>query len=270
MTFVPVRKTNDPAEEEHPRHDAPVLCQNSPLRSTWEFSGSSCSSVILVDDAAGALSAADRGIERDHNSLVVVGWSVAMTVALVGPMGIEVVGILCQDGGGVLLVVDQHAVGALGVDSAYESLGVPVRGGGLGGLRLTWMSSEVNTASKLSVNWPPRSRIGCVNALARSPRSAGRLRAACVVQGPSGLEVIPRMCACRVLTSMTNRTWSRRRLMVSMWKKSVAGGPCAWVVGNVFQDGSARTRGGGRRWVAVRVRRIVPIPTWWPRPRSLP
>jgi hypothetical protein len=70
--------------------------------------------------------------------------------------------------------------------------------------------------------------------------------------------VTSRIYRCRVRASMTNGTWSLRGPMVSMWKKSVAGRPLAWLRGNVLHDGSARTRDGGRRRVAAGVRRIVP------------
>jgi hypothetical protein len=40
-----------------------------------------------------------------------------------------VLGVLGQDRGGVPLVVDQYAVGALGADGAHEPLGVSVRRG---------------------------------------------------------------------------------------------------------------------------------------------
>src|SRR5262249_17312386 len=76
-----------------------------------------------------ALSAADCGVEWDHKSLVVVGWAVATTAALVGPVSVEVFGVQGQYRGRVPFVVDQHPVGALGADRAYEPLGIPVRGG---------------------------------------------------------------------------------------------------------------------------------------------
>src|ERR1019366_4168441 len=43
----------------------------------------------------------------------------------------------------------------------------------------------------------------------RSPRSISRLRACCAVQAPSGWAVTPRMCTCRVATSMTNKMYRR-------------------------------------------------------------
>ena len=72
--------------------------------------------MIFVDGAVEALSAAGCGVGWDDDGVVVVGWLVAATAALVGSVSVEVVGVLGQDGGGVLLVVDQRAVGALGGD----------------------------------------------------------------------------------------------------------------------------------------------------------
>jgi hypothetical protein len=51
------------------------------------------------------------------------------------------------------------------------------------------MPSAVNTASKELVNWPARSLIRNLTEVARCPRSITTLRAACVVQEPSGLAV---------------------------------------------------------------------------------
>ncbi len=53
------------------------------------------------------------------------------------------------------------------------------------------MPSAVSTASKELVNWPARSLIRNLIVAARWPRSIRRLRAACVVQAPSGFAVMP-------------------------------------------------------------------------------
>ena len=53
------------------------------------------------------------------------------------------------------------------------------------------MPSVVNTASKELVNWPARSLIRNLTLAMRSPMSIRKLRAICVVQGPSGLAVMP-------------------------------------------------------------------------------
>jgi hypothetical protein len=58
--------------------------------------------------------------------------------------------------------------------------------GARGGLRRIPTPSAVNTASKDAVNWPARSLIRNVIEVARWSRSISRLRAACVVQWPSG------------------------------------------------------------------------------------
>ena len=47
--------------------------------------------MALVNDATEALSATDCGVERDHGRVVVVGWSVAAAVVLVGSVSVEVV-----------------------------------------------------------------------------------------------------------------------------------------------------------------------------------
>ena len=53
------------------------------------------------------------------------------------------------------------------------------------------MPSAVNTASKELVNWPARSLIRNLTEAAPRSRSIRRLRAAWVVQAPSGLAVMP-------------------------------------------------------------------------------
>ena len=63
------------------------------------------------------------GREGDHVGIVGRG---AELQGPVRPSGIVVPGVLGEDVQGVLLVVDQHAVGALGADAADESLGVGV------------------------------------------------------------------------------------------------------------------------------------------------
>ena len=63
--------------------------------------------------------------------------------------------------------------------------------GACGGLARILMPSAVNTASKELVNWPARSLIRNSTVVARWPRSIRKLRAACVVQAPSGLAVMP-------------------------------------------------------------------------------
>src|SRR5882724_5608744 len=57
------------------------------------------------------------------------------------------------------------------------------------------------------------------------PPSWSRLRACCTVHCPVGFALTPRICTRRVATSITNRTYSLRRVMVSTQKKSVASRP---------------------------------------------
>ena len=57
--------------------------------------------------------------------------------------------------------------------------------------------------------------------------------------------------------------------MVSRWKKSVASSPAAWARRNVGHWVSI-PRGAGPRRAPVRMRRIVPAPTWCPRRVSSP
>ena len=74
--------------------------------------------------------------------------------------------------------------------------------GACGGLARILMPSAMNTASKEPVNWPARSLIRDLSEVARWPRT---LRAACVVDGPSGLAVMPSRWTRRVPCSMTIR-----------------------------------------------------------------
>jgi len=61
--------------------------------------------------------------------------------------------------------------------------------GACGGLAAILMPAAVNTASKEVVNWPAQSLIRNLSEAARWPRSIRTLRAAWVVQAPSGLAV---------------------------------------------------------------------------------
>jgi hypothetical protein len=60
--------------------------------------------------------------------VVVVGG--ALVSGLVGAMTVVMLGVFRQDPGGVAVVVDQDAVGALGADRAHEPLGITVRSRG--------------------------------------------------------------------------------------------------------------------------------------------
>jgi hypothetical protein len=89
----------------------------------WRFSTVRDSSV-LVDHAAEDSVSADRRLERDNGRRVVVGRPVV--AAQVWPVIVEVPGVLIEDCRGVVFVVDQDSVGALGPDAADEPLGVAV------------------------------------------------------------------------------------------------------------------------------------------------
>ena len=63
-----------------------------------------------------------------------------------------------------------------------------------GGIFTTSMPASASAASNDAVNCPARSRTRNRKPAARSPRSISRLRICCVVHGPSGFAVIPRIC----------------------------------------------------------------------------
>ena len=63
--------------------------------------------------------------------------------------------------------------------------------GACGGLARILIPSALNTASKDLAYWPGRSLIENLTEVARWPRSIRKLRAAWVVQAPSGLAVMP-------------------------------------------------------------------------------
>src|SRR5262249_17893195 len=96
-----------------------------------------------------------------------------------------------------------------------------------GGVLTTCRPSLAKIPSKAQVNLASRSRMRNRKEPIRSPRSISRLRACCEVQGPSGRAVTPRICTCRVATSITNSTYRRLRKTVSTWKKSQASRPLA-------------------------------------------
>ena len=132
----------------------------------------------------------------------------------------------------MLLVVDRHLVGAPSSDASDEAFRERVRPRRLGGVLTRSMPSALSTASKDAVYFESRSRIRNRNAAVRSPRSR-RFRACWVVHTAVGWAVTPRIWTRRLVISMTNSTYSRRRVIVSTWKKSVASSPDAWVRRNV-------------------------------------
>ena len=86
-----------------------------------------------------------------------------------------------------------------------------------------------------------------------------RLRACWVSQAPVGWAVTPRMCTRRVACSMTKKTYSRRRVMVSRWNKSQARMPCACARRNSVHEGPAR-RGEGSMPAQCRIFQTVEAP----------
>jgi hypothetical protein len=137
------------------------------------------------------------------------------------------------------------------------------------GVLITRVPFPAKTPSNAAVNLLSRSRITNLKRAARSPRSMSRLRACWEVQAPVGWAVTPRMCTVRVPISIANKTYTRRRKTVPACRKSAARIPEAWEVRNCRQVGDAR-RGAGLSPAAARIRRMVPSPTRWPRPRSSP
>lgn len=79
--------------------------------------------MVFVDHAA-EYSVASNGLGDCQGSWVVVVVGCALVSGLVWPMIVVMPCVFGQDSGGVVLVVDQDAVGALGADRAHEPLGV--------------------------------------------------------------------------------------------------------------------------------------------------
>ena len=78
-----------------------------------------------------------------------------------------------------------------------------------------------------------------------------------LLPGPHAIRVVtPRMCTRRVLTSMTNSTYTRLRKIVSTWKKSQASRPSAWARRNARQE-VPTFRGAGLCRRARRIRGTV-------------
>ncbi|HEY6313324.1 MAG TPA: BREX system ATP-binding domain-containing protein [Streptosporangiaceae bacterium] len=137
------------------------------------------------------------------------------------------------------------------------------------GVLIVRMPLPANTPSNAAVNLLSRSRIRNLKRPARSPGSMSKLRACWAVHAPVGCSVTPRMCTCRVWISITKKMYRRVRNTVSTCRKPHARIPDAWEARNCRQVGDAR-RGEGLSLAAARIRRIVPAPMRWPRPRSSP
>ena len=84
--------------------------------------------MVFVDDTAEYSVASDQAVDwYGGGPMVVVGG--VLVDLLMGPVSVVVPGVLGQDPGGVVVVVDHDSVGALGADSAYEPFGITVRSG---------------------------------------------------------------------------------------------------------------------------------------------
>lgn len=185
-------------------------------------------------------------------AVVVVGC--ALVSGLVRAMTVVMLGILDQDPGGVVSVVDQDAVGALGTDGTHEPLGKTVRS------RDPWRRLDDRDVLAAEHGVEARGELRVPVPLIRSLRSMARLRAAWVTHGPVGWAVTPRMWTRRVGISITNRTYRRRRNIVSRWKKSQASSPSAGARRKARQEVSA-SRGAGPSPRARRIRRTVDSPS---------
>jgi len=153
-------------------------------------------------------------MDRDHHVRVMLGR--VLIQALVWTVSVEMGLGLTQHGLGVLLVVDEYPVGALGSDAADKPLGNGVRP-----RRARWGFDHVdafagNHASKDPVNVASRSEMRNRNNAPRPSRSITRLRACWVVQAAVGLAVTARMWMRPVAISMTNSTDNRRNATVSI------------------------------------------------------
>ncbi len=84
--------------------------------------------MVFVDHAVEYLVASDRAVDG-HGGWPVVAVGGVLVESLVRTMAVVVPGVRGQDPGGVVLVVDQDAVGGLGADGAHEPLGITVRTG---------------------------------------------------------------------------------------------------------------------------------------------
>ena len=82
--------------------------------------------MVFVDHSADYSVVSDEPGDWWGECLVVVVGG-ALVPGLVGAMAVVMLCVLGQDLGGVMLVVDQDTVSALGADRAHEPLGITVR-----------------------------------------------------------------------------------------------------------------------------------------------
>src|SRR5262249_30137923 len=128
-----------------------------------------------------------------------------------------------QDGPQVPLAEDQHPVGDLGPGGEHEPFRVGIRARAPGRDFTASTPMLAKSAPKDAVNCPTRSRTRNRKSAVLSPRSINRLRICCVVHGPSGFAVTPRICTYREPISITKKQYRRCRVTAqSTWKKSAA------------------------------------------------
>jgi hypothetical protein len=164
---------------------------------------------------------------------------------------------------------DQAMVKALLADGPDPTLGDGV-GVGRPNRRADDLGTvERQTSSNALVNLVSRSRIRNLNAAARSPSATRRLRACWATHGPVEWAVTPATCTCRLPSSMTNSTYSRRGQTVSTVKKSQARMSVACRRRNDRQVVWARRGAGSMPW-APSTLRIELAEIGQPRPSSSP
>jgi hypothetical protein len=110
-----------------------------------EFATGSSSSAVFVDYTADNTSPPYRRVDRDDHAGVVVRRMLVQT--LMWTVSDEVVLVLTQHRAGVLLVVDQHPIGALSPDASHEALGKRV-----GPRRTRWSLDHLDPLG--SETWP--------------------------------------------------------------------------------------------------------------------
>ena len=148
--------------------------------------------LVLVRESAGDLFPADPVLSEIDLRWPGVSLSrCELAEGTVRPAGVVVQQVLGQHPAQMMLIDDQQPVQDLPAQGAMIGSQIAFALGACGGLARILMPSAVNTASKESVNWPPRSVSRNLTEAARCPRSIRTLRAACVVHAASGLAVMP-------------------------------------------------------------------------------
>jgi hypothetical protein len=150
-----------------------------------------------------------------------------VTKAAVRAMPVVVLDVAAEDANELVAADDQQLVEALPTNRPDPAFGDGVRIGRLDRRAITSAPVERQTSSNALVNFVSRSRIRNFHAVPRSPTPASRLRACRATQRPVGWSVTPARCTRRLLSSMTNSTYTRRSKIVSTVKKSQATIPAA-------------------------------------------